>query len=154
MSQNSVVEALRALAASNSKRSETSRLRAVLPEIEIAFAAGISRESMLETLRAQGFKLSLKTFDTVIWRLRKERDSGESKRSRTAGIPAAITLSPTASPQGLTPKEGQEEQGAASNADDDLPLTPQAKRERRASQFIKSDTTNPLLRRLQKDKDK
>jgi len=155
MNENSVAEALRALVTSGSKKSETARLRLVFDEVERAFAAGISRESMLETLHAQGFKMTLRGFDTVLYRLRKERESGKVKKPEVLRVHASIEPPPAAAPQVFTPK-GEAE--TPSPEDEDLSLlSPKERRERRADQFIKteSQSTNPLLKSiLKKDQNK
>ena len=152
---NSVAEALRALVTSGSKKSETARLRLVFDEVERAFAAGISRESMLETLHAQGFTMTLRGFDTVLYRLRKERESGKVKKPEAVRVHASTVTTPAAAPQVLTPKEGDETPPAE---EEDLSLlSPKERRERRADQFIKteSQSTNPLLKSiLKKDQSK
>lgn len=52
-------------------RSETSRLRAVLPDIERALAAGVRRQSILDALHQDGFTMSMKTFEKALYRIRK-----------------------------------------------------------------------------------
>lgn len=73
MAENSVAERLRALAASPAKRSETARLRDVLPDVEAAIAAGVSRASILETLHEAGFTMKMTSFESALHRLRKKQ---------------------------------------------------------------------------------
>lgn len=77
MSKDSVVEALRALATSDDRRSETARLRDVFDEVEGALNAGVSRAAILETLHGQGFTMTAKSFESALYRLRKRRMAGE-----------------------------------------------------------------------------
>lgn len=69
-----VGKAIRALVKSDAK-SETARLRDVLGDVEKALASGVSRGAILETLHTKGFTLSLKGFESALYRLRKERST-------------------------------------------------------------------------------
>jgi len=77
MSKTSVVEALRALATSDDRRSETARLRDVFDEVEGALKAGVSRAAILETLHQQGFTMTPKSFESALYRLRRRRGGTE-----------------------------------------------------------------------------
>ena len=73
-----VVGALKALAEDYAAaRSDAARLRDILDEVEAAIASGASYSAILETLHAQGFKLTLASFETTLSRLRKERREKE-----------------------------------------------------------------------------
>ena len=150
MDKNSVAEALRALAGSES-RSETSRLREVFDEVETASSAGVSRTAILETLHEQGFTMTAKSFESALYRLRKQREAGKLPKAKAervhASLSSAAAENRAATPQGLTPKREDEPE-----SEDLVNLTPEEKRDRRASQFIKPATTNPLLKTLLKDK--
>lgn len=74
MQKNSVVDALRALATGEKARSETARLRDVFNDVEAALSAGVSRAAILETLHSQGFTMTLKSFESAIYRIRKQRE--------------------------------------------------------------------------------
>lgn len=150
MDKNSVAEALRALAGSES-RSETARLREVFDEVETALSAGVSRTAILETLHEQGFTMTAKSFESALYRLRKQREAGKLPKAKAERVHASLSSATAgnraAAPQGLTPKREDE-----AESEDLLNLTPEEKRDRRASQFIKPATTNPLLKTLLKDK--
>lgn len=106
MDKNSVVEALRALAGSES-RSETSRLREVFDEVETALSAGVSRTAILETLHKQGFTMTAKSFESALHRLRKQRKAGKLPKAKAERIHAPLSSAAenrAAAPQGLTPK--------------------------------------------------
>lgn len=66
-------EALRALAQGTENRSKIESLRGVYDEIEKAQRAGASNSKIVETLNGQGFNLTLKTFETTLYRIRQER---------------------------------------------------------------------------------
>lgn len=70
-----VSAALRDLAAEYARtpRSETARLRVVLDDLEAALSAGASHAAVLATLHAQGFSFTLRSFESTLARLRKER---------------------------------------------------------------------------------
>lgn len=70
-----VSAALRDLAAEHARtpRSQTARLREVLDDLEAALTAGASHAAVLATLHAQGFSFTLRSFESTLARLRKER---------------------------------------------------------------------------------
>lgn len=150
MDKNSVAEALRALAGGEG-RSETARLRDVFPEVEAALAAGVSRSAILQTLHEQGFTMTAKSFESALYRLRKQQRAGQLGKANAARVHASVTAgTPAAAPQVLTPKEGADD--APAEAEDLSMLTPKERRERRADQFIKTEAqaSNPLLKNLLK----
>lgn len=144
MNKNSVAEALRALAGSQS-RSETARLREVFDEVETALSAGVSRTAILETLHSQGFAMTAKSFESALYRLRKQRESGKPLKAKEERVDntAANPTERAAAPQSFTPKEMDEDQSEVF-----INLTQKERREKRADQFIKPDSTNPLLKNL------
>lgn len=83
MTKTSVADVLRELAKGDESRSETARLRDVIDEVEAALAAGVSRSAVLEALHGQGFTMTLKSFESALYRIRKQRGQG------AAGTPAA-----------------------------------------------------------------
>ncbi len=70
-----VSAALQELAAeyARSPRSQAARLREVLDDVEAALTAGASHTAVLATLHAQGFTFTLRSFESTLGRLRKER---------------------------------------------------------------------------------
>jgi hypothetical protein len=73
--KDKVSAALRDLAAEHARtpRSQTARLREVIDDLEAALAAGASHAAVLATLHAQGFSFTLRSFESTLARLRKER---------------------------------------------------------------------------------
>ncbi|MEJ7806874.1 MAG: hypothetical protein WKG03_13260 [Telluria sp.] len=71
-------------------RSKAARLRAVLPEVEAALAAGTSRARVLETLHAHGLEMTHAVFNTTLRRLRatamKASTKGMSALSDETGL--------------------------------------------------------------------
>jgi len=72
-SDKRVVKTLRALAQSAVK-SETARLREILDDVEATLNAGVSQLKVLEALHAQGFTMTAKSFESALYRLRKQRN--------------------------------------------------------------------------------
>ncbi|CEI18813.1 hypothetical protein ACWJKH_00020 (plasmid) [Xanthomonas axonopodis pv. cassiae] len=89
MTKTSVADVLRELAKGDKSRSETARLRDVIDEVEAAIAAGVSRSAVLEALHGQGFTMTLKSFESALYRIRKQRGQG-AVASPTA--PPAVPL--------------------------------------------------------------
>ncbi|WP_216658154.1 hypothetical protein [Halomonas hibernica] len=79
MDKNSVSDVLRGLAEGDKARSETARLRDVVDEVEAALAAGVSRAAILEALHSQGFTMTLKSFESALYRIRRQRKKAEEK---------------------------------------------------------------------------
>jgi uncharacterized protein (DUF849 family) len=73
MQDNSVADALRALATNSKGRSEMARLREIIDDIEAALSAGASRADIHKTLLQHGYKLTEKGFATALYRIRKKR---------------------------------------------------------------------------------
>lgn len=83
-----VSAALRDLAAEHARtpRSQTARLREVLDDLEAALTAGASHAAVLATLHAQGFSFTLRSFESTLARLRKER---RDQKNRNKSIHAS-----------------------------------------------------------------
>lgn len=79
MNQKSDIDAIRELATSSEKRSKIGRLRAIFHEIENAKAAGVSNNAIVDVLNKQGYDLNLKTFESMVYRIRKERKEKPNK---------------------------------------------------------------------------
>lgn len=117
--------ALRALATDDAARSKIGRLRALIEEIETAKSAGVKNRKIVDTLNEHGFDLTLKSFEMMLYRIRKDRRS----------VPRL---------------SGRADQPAPA---DDLPEASQiaqdrARRERKARQFIGDKPENPLLKAI------
>lgn len=81
-------------------RSATARLNDIFPEIEQALAAGVRRTAIVAALQNHGISLTLRSFDTAMYRLRK-RQAAKSTATVTSpvasGLPSTI-LPPTEQP--------------------------------------------------------
>lgn len=153
MTKTSVADVLRELAKGDKSRSETARLRDVIDEVEAALAAGVSRSAVLDALHGQGFTMTLKSFESALYRIRKQRGQG------TAGTPAV----PVPAPLGHDQKPGaaapaplrHDEETPAPEPDAGEtagPLTMRQRGEAVADQYMKPTSTNPVLKKLSKEK--
>ncbi len=73
MGKSTIADRLRKLAADDQNKSKTARVREVIDEIEAALAAGVSRQKVLDALAADGLVMSMRTFDTILKRIRQTR---------------------------------------------------------------------------------
>jgi len=160
MQKNSVADVLRALATGDKARSETARLRDVVDEVEAALSAGVSRAAILEALHGQGFTMTLKSFESALYRIRKQREKA-GQHPAPAPLPTAAPAQnldvsksgPVAAP--VEPEPAPPVSDETSPGDDDLSgLDKRQRREKLADQYIKPETTNPLLKRLKKEQSK
>lgn len=173
MDKASVADALLALTSEMANRSKIAQLREVFQHIEEAQRAGVKNARIVETLNALGFKLDLKSFEMMLYRIRKQR---KADLREGTGTPAAAPLdlplkkgtdqaTPPGEPRKITnpatPKLGPGTQpnseGSApeetSPAVDDLSgLDKKQRRERLGDQFITPETTNPLWKRIKEQK--
>lgn len=141
MQENNVANVLRGLATGNSARSETARLRDVLAEIEATLAAGVNRAAILEALRAGGFTMTLKSFESALYRIRKQRGQFSS-------VPPPSGPLLTSAPAIRSESEKLPPLGVGPVSDEPHGLSDKQLRDRVAEQFIKTAPTNPLLQRI------
>jgi hypothetical protein len=134
MQKTSIADALRALATDDTARSETARLRDIFDDIEATLSAGVSRAAVLKTLHAQGFTMTAKSFESALYRIRKQREKkGQQRQAQTH--------------ENLDTSESEKDNAELSGLD------PKQRRERIADQFINTESNNPLLKKhLNKDK--
>ncbi|MFJ3318734.1 hypothetical protein ACIPLR_25620 [Herbaspirillum huttiense] len=132
METHNVAEALRSLAKGDKARSETARLRDVIDEVEKALAAGVSRIAILDTLKAQGFTMSLKGFDTALYRIRRSRKNDSIHQ----------TSEPSLTPP-PTPARNTEVAPVEVNSDDGrAPKKGKAAAEEKASKYISGQSVS------------
>lgn len=130
--QNNVAEVLLAMAKGDKNRSETARLRDVFAEIEAALNAGVRRAAILEALHGQGFTMTLKSFESALYRIRKQE-------AKTGSPPVAAPIVSSAPPV-LSE--------AVDTSPADISAVPDKKqqREKRADQFLgRRDTPKNTL---------
>ena len=143
------VAALRALADCPSNRTKVARLRELYGEIEAARSAGVTMVKIVESLNKSGLEITYAQLQTMIHRFKQE-----AKKTNIAVpvVPANVVLKESvaqemaASSEAIVSQQGNE---AVAKAGDEFDgLTAHQRREKRASQFIKSEITNPLLKHL------
>lgn len=83
--------ALRDLAKDRQTRTKTGQIRELFEEIERTQKLGVSNKSIVEALNKSGIEINLKTFETILFRIRKERglekkniDSKSEKQNKHA----------------------------------------------------------------------
>ncbi|WP_197717926.1 hypothetical protein [Cupriavidus taiwanensis] len=138
--------ALRALATDSKGRSETARLRDVFEEIEAALSAGVRRQAVLDALNAQGFRMTLKGFESAMYRIRRQR--GKATRvSCTAQLAATPPIPPqtqtTHSKEAPVASEATADTAATEAVRD--ALTNQQSREEKFSRYSSSTTLSKRL---------
>lgn len=139
MNKSPAEKALWALAKEDKGRTKTARLREMLDAIEAAKQAGVSNARVVETLNAEGFDLTLKTFETMLYRIRKKQQA-----------PAKFGHDQTQT----TAPNHDEEPPAINQADEKVSLrTARQRGEAKADEYMKPTATNPLLKRLNKVKE-
>lgn len=89
MTSNSVAEVLQALAKGDKARSETARLRDVFDEVETAINAGVSRAAILAALHDKGFSMGMRSFESALYRIRKERANQSTAKTEKVEKPSA-----------------------------------------------------------------
>lgn len=96
MSKPRLSETLRQMAVTDSSRPETARLRDVFNDIEAALGAGVKRVKVLEALHADGFTMTMKSFESALYRIRKQRAQGTALKKEALPVPGQRV--PTARP--------------------------------------------------------
>ncbi|QBY56094.1 hypothetical protein [Cupriavidus oxalaticus] len=145
MERSSVAGALRALATDSKGRSETARLRDVFEEVEAALSAGVKRQAILDALNAQGFRMTLKGFESAMYRIRRQR--GKTTRVSCA---APLSASPPMPPQTQPTFTSEPPVASAATADTATEavrdaLTNQQSREEKFSRYSSSTTLSKRL---------
>lgn len=151
MQKNSVADVLRALATGDKARSETARLRDVVDSVESALSAGVSRVAILDALHGQGFTMTLKSFESALYRIRKQREKAGQKIAQPAPLPSASAAVIQSAPVSVSQPEEVAPVVSEPVMDDLSGLDKKQRRERLADQFIKPESSNPLLKKLKKD---
>ncbi|NMY49319.1 hypothetical protein [Pseudomonas sp. WS 5027] len=155
MGENDISARLRALATDDKRRPETARLRDVFDDVETALGAGVPQADVLAELHQAGFTMTMASFKSALQRIRKERAGGVVSKPKTV----APSIEENSNKE--TKETASATQQATNEEEEDLENLSseearKVKRERKAQQFIKSESTNPLVKKLmdqQKDKD-
>jgi hypothetical protein len=154
MSEKSDIEALRALTSEPKNQTKIGRLRGLYDEIENLKKAGVKNKTILKTLNDIGFDINLNQLETMLYTIRKERKEKPNKTS--ASTPQAIT--PKVDNEIYKTKQKPELTGEISETKKDEDeeelsgLTPKQRREKIGDKYIKTETTNPILKNLLENK--
>jgi hypothetical protein len=117
----------------NTRQSRQGKIRALLPEIEIAIAQGVPRTTIVEELNELGIAISLPIFATALHRARAAQEKKTSGRQAPALAPNTAQA----------PTDIDQSQGAER-------LTKKQQRELAADQWI-TPAHNPIIDRLIKE---
>lgn len=99
MEKNTIESVLHELATGDANRSETARLRDIFDSVEAAQRAGVSRVKILEALHEKGFTMALKSFESALYRIRKQKSkTGTKNTPAPAPAPVAVAKSASAAP--------------------------------------------------------
>lgn len=139
MDKESVIDALRALTSEMQNRTKIAQLREVYPYIEEAKRAGFKNAKIVETLNAQGFGLTLKSFEMLLYRIREQQREVTGDSTKTSALPMPPLTRRSQDVYAVDPPSEQSQLGV---------LDKKQQRERLADQFISPEITNPLLKRL------
>lgn len=147
MSLEKYKEALRKLSEEGPWRSETAHLKHLLEEVEAALAVGVKRELVLEVLHKQGFKFSMRGFETALYRLRKRKKAAASPKAKALEqLQEAASKTVTSA----APKAGTKPTQPAAQLQQE-PLTEQEERElREYKEFEKTVLHLPVVQRAKK----
>ncbi|MHB1621037.1 MAG: hypothetical protein ACYCTY_13855 [Sulfuricella sp.] len=77
------MEVMQKLSQGSENRSAIARIRDIFDDIEIALSAGVKREAIWEALQNEGYKMPLKTFESAIYRIRKEWSEQRKHKDET-----------------------------------------------------------------------
>ena len=91
MTKNSVADALRELAKTDKNRSGAARLFELIDEVEATLKAGVRRETVLKTLNDNDFKMTLKSFESALYRIRKKRGKLAATTTTSANPSTPLT---------------------------------------------------------------
>jgi hypothetical protein len=136
------------LATSPEGRSKIGRLRTWLPVIEATLKAGVSLEVILGELNSQGLNMKFGAFKTALYRIRKEKPDQTITTMPAASPPANSTPKGAIATTAAEPKPETEEAELTSESSENL--SARERREKLASQYITPESSNSLLKRLQK----
>lgn len=100
MTNPEIMEAMQTLSKGNVGKTATARIRNIFDGIELAMNAGVKREVIWESInKIDGYKMPLKTFESAIYRIRKER--GKQKKHTVATT--SVLSTPAISVPGTNP---------------------------------------------------
>jgi len=124
-----ILEALQALSQDKSreKRSAIARLRGNFNGIELALSKGVKLKAIWEQFEKEGYGIPLKTFESAVNRIRKERATQPEKSKHQAALvtPTAPEIENAGGPfAGKSAKQRRDEVASKWCPNDSEPLSP------------------------------
>ena len=146
MDEKTLSQRISSLASDPKKRTKISRIMDVIDSIETSLAAGVSQSYIVDELVAGGLEISLKSFSSILAKIRKKR--GKPSASPSKSEPNKAKESTVQESK----KNDEPEPKAENDYDEYAVLSAREKRERRIAEFINEPPTNPLLHLLKDHK--
>ena len=141
MDKKTFSDRLLALAKDDDVRSKTTIVNDFFDEIERAMNAGVPRKKIIEELAACGLEITLKSFDGILYRIRKRR----GKPSKTGPNKAKASA--------VQESKKNDEPETENDYDELAVLSARERRERRIAEFTTDyEPTNSLLHFLKDPK--
>jgi len=147
MDKKTFADRLIALAKDDDVRSKMAIVNDFIDEIERAMNAGVPRKKIIEELAACGLEITLKSFDGILYRIRKRRGKPSSSLSNPSKSEPNKAKEST-----MQESKKNDEPEAETEYDEFAVLSAREKRERRIAEFINEPPTNPLLHLLKDHK--
>lgn len=142
---NRVASALFALAREDKGRSNTARLRDVFEDVQAALTAGVKRGIVLETLNGHGFNMTLKGFESALYRIRKQKRGETGPLTLATQAAASTSLPPPQNVLADSPvASGADESSQANHALREVMTNPNS-REEKFSRYSNSSTLSTRL---------
>lgn len=76
------LNALYALAKDTKNRSKRAQLRDIMEGVEVALGAGVSRQAILDTLSKHGLEMTMNSFESALYHIRRERRGSTKHREQ------------------------------------------------------------------------
>lgn len=140
--------------AKTSDRPTAKVLRELLPEIEEALAAGVSRARIVEYLESKGLKVTVANLSVTLYRLRQER----TKAAPPAAMPAAPAMRPAPTPASTASTSAPAGLNTPAPTPSTKPVAPEEKFEygphdpRRIDEILRNPPDMKYLQQLAKEK--
>ncbi|MGT2457737.1 hypothetical protein ACU4GI_33075 [Cupriavidus basilensis] len=141
MDETKLVEALAALTAGQGRRTKMGVLRALLPLIESAQAAGVPHEEIWKELKEHGLDVSLSAYSVMLTRARAQ---ARAQRAKAELVPTATAQVEVVQPQTVAPPAEAQPAGFQAAESDPFGVIPNKDA---VSKKFESYSSNKLLNR-------
>lgn len=151
MDKDAVCAALVGLTREMTNRTKIGQLREIFEQIELAQQAGVKNTKIVETLYHQGLTLTLKSFEMMLYRIRKQRSkAADHAMSATQMMTYAHQAVSATRAFDLLDSSKTDETKPSSHFDDLSGVGLKQRRERLGEQFIKDAPSNSLIKLIKK----